>query len=263
MTRALAALIALTTLAALTTSAAPAHAGEHMLWRTDDTAYLTPPGRVEVNLFGSTRWSPTDDTELATDLLWNILIPNIQLKHHWATTPDGWTFTTQHRASYPTLLYSTTSREGTGGLLPATLEPPQIIALETDALISRYVARQHLITLRAGVEVAPRFGGQDVPIIELPLLYPRTASSMTWATFRLGLQLDGQIWRAFDYHASALLYVLPAIPGGAALEHRARVAWRPGRHLALEVGYTLSYANYPYGAQVHMFPAFDFAFAFE
>jgi hypothetical protein len=228
----------------------------------EETAYLVPPGRVELGLLSPSRIALTNSDELSTHLLGNVL-PHLSLKHSWGQYGPWW-LSTKHTLSYPTLFFDLTSREGTGGLFPATTNAPFTLALDNQLLLTRKVGQQHL-TWDVGVKAATSFGADldALPLMDLPFLYARLNDVYTFATFRTGLSLGGTLAGPFEYIADLDAWALPAIPGGFALETGGSITWRPGRAFALALGYRASFAKYPYGTRLHILPYLDLQFAIE
>jgi hypothetical protein len=244
---------------ALCSLASSAASAQHMVG-FEETAYLVPTGRTEIGLIGPTRYALTDSDELSTSLLANIALPNIALKHSWGKFGPWW-LSTKHTLSYPTLLFVQGSREGTGGIFPATTDAPIIFSLDTQLLITRKIGQQHL-TWDVGVKVATPTD-DDLPLVDLPFLYARTGELYSLATIRSGLSFGGKFGGPFEYIADVHAWSLPAIQGGFALETGGSATWRPGRSFALALGYRASFAKYPYGTRLHMLPYLDLQFAIE
>lgn len=240
--------------------ATPAQA-QNALW-SGDRAATVPQGRYELGLFSPSRFALSEESEISTTLLLNFLMPNVELKFVWPSQTT-WQLATRHRLTYPTLLFKTISASGAGGLLPETTKVPQIVGVENEAILERALTGKHSIALNLGVHVAPRLTDGDLPLIDFPLLYPRLSAANTWATVRAGARLRGQLGHHWSYAIGAEAFLLPAVEGGVALEQSLELGWQISRTWALELGYLMSFAHYPYGGRFHVMPTFDVIYALE
>lgn len=234
---------------------------QNTLWSADRAATVSP-GRVEVGLTSPTRFALSEELELSSTLLLNLAVPNLELKAVWSHE-GRWRMASRHRLTYPTLFFNLVSREGTGGLLPPTTEVPQIVGFENEVILERVITPKHSVMLSAGVAVAPRLTDGELPLLDFPFLYPRLAATKTWATFRSGAKLRGQLGHHWGYLIGAEAFLLPAVDGGVALEQELSLAWRISRTWSASVGYLMSFAHYPYGDRFHVTPLFDVIWAVE
>ena len=255
-----AALATVTSLAMLLSWSSSGYA-QNAAWSSDRAATV-PQGRTEFGLTSPSRFALTDEAELSTTLLLNFLLPHVELKLVWPQE-GRWQLATRHRLTYPTWLFQAVSREGTGGLLPATTQVPQLLQLENEVILERDLDANHSVALHAGVAVAPRLSDGDPVLLELPFVYPRVAAASTWATFRAGARLRGQLGRHWGYSVGAEAFLLPAVAGGAAMEQELSIHWRLSRTWSLSAGYLMSYARYPYGERFHVMPLLDAIFALD
>lgn len=227
----------------------------------EETAYIVPPGRIEIGLLSPTRYALTERDELSTDLLANVVLPNLSLKHSWGKFGPWW-LSTKHTLSYPTLLFDQTSREGTGGLFPVTTDAPFALSIDNQLLLTRKVGKQHL-TWDVGVRIGTPLDEERLPLMDFPFLFARFNHLYTFATLRTGVSLGGVLYGPFEYIADLDVWSLPALDNGFALETGGSITWRPGRNFALAVGYRASFAEYPYGTRLHLLPYLDLQFAIE
>jgi hypothetical protein len=236
-----------------------------------NSAMTIEEGRLEFGLLSPLRWGVTDDIELSAHPVLFFALPHVEAKIYWGLL-DGddtggvgwgrWHVGSRHRLSYPTPMLNLISRRGTGGILPDTADVPQTIRLENDVLFTLPVRRWFVPTLSTGVTVAPRFGGGDMPIVDFPFLYTRFAAINTFATFRAGAAVEGEIVRNVVYALDVDLHVLPVIPGGYVVEQGAQLAWQPSRHFQLGAGYRVAAGHYPVGDIWQWFPYVDVRFGF-
>ncbi|MEE8409850.1 MAG: hypothetical protein V3T05_09610, partial [Myxococcota bacterium] len=156
-------------------------AAESAAW-SQGTAYTLPHGRWEVGLFQPLRYGVADSIEVGTHPLLNVLMPNVAIKKAWL----GWwggQLSSRHSLTYPTGLLKALSRDGTGGVLPGDTRVPHIVALTNQAVYSRPLFGELLLTVEAGVTLAASFGRSTLPTIDLPIVFPRTAAYHNVATF--------------------------------------------------------------------------------
>jgi hypothetical protein len=241
-------------------AAAQEDAGDTVTWRTD-TAFTAPAGRLEIGLFSPTRYALTDTVELQTDLLLNAVLPNLGVQVNWAEVA-GWTVGSRHVVRYPTLLLDAVAAEGVGGLLPANITAPQMIELDNEVLGSTRMGLESILTVNLGVSFAPRFTdgvtpSGSLPVIDFPFIYQRTAATAGGATLRGGVAWASRITGALEYTLDVDLFFNPAVFASPALEQGGEVAWRASEHFSLAAGYRLTFAEYAYGARLHVMPTLD------
>ena len=254
--------IALTAL--LLAWSAPAYAqdnvGENELWRTE-TAFTAPAGRLEIGLFSPSRYALTDTVELQTDLLLNLVLPNLGVQVNWAKIA-GWTVGSRHVVRYPTLLLDTVTAEGVGGFLPNNITPPQMIELDNEAIASSRFGLKSILTVNVGVSFAPRFTegvtpSGSLPVIDFPFLYQRTASTVGGATLRGGVGWASKFTDTLEYALDLDVYYNPGVFLSPAIEQGGELAWRASKNFSLAGGYRLTFAEYGYGARLHVMPTLD------
>lgn len=225
-------------------------------------ALTIPKGRWELALLSSSRYGLADGVELAVQPLVFFALPHAGLKLR--LLEHGFlTLSLAPRVSYPSPFLSLVSREGAGGLLPATTDVPFAIQLEVDAIASYRFAGEHLASARLGLAVAPRAHSDDLPLLDFPFLYPRFAALHTPVVPRLELGTEGPIVAELHYAASVTLYLMPLdAVDGYAIEPAAELEYRFGGHIALAAGVRTSVARYPAGTRFHYLPVVDVRVAF-
>jgi hypothetical protein len=239
--------------------AATAH-GADRTW-SGQSALTLPRGRLEIGLVRGSRYGISDRVEAELHPVLFFALPHLEIKANayqarWAAVAA------RARMSYPTPFLRLVSREGTGGLLPATSRPPQAIQVEGDVVGTLFWMPRQLATLSAGLAVAPhaRFGEQDLPLLDFPFLYPRFAPLYTVLVPRAALALEGVVaWRIF-YALALRGYVMPELPyvGNAiAVEQDAAIEYRISAHVAVSVGLLAAETEYPIGWRLHLLPYLD------
>ena len=256
-------IIALWLAIGLPAAAAQAEEGTHVaeVW-TGRRADTLPAGRWEVGVFGPLKYALTDKVELSTHPLAFFVLPNVSAKISWNENRP-WRLATRHGVHYPTLALKLISREGTGGVLPAATDVPHIIGLTSEVLATTNVPLyRRWFTVRLGFTVAARFGGERLPAIELPVLFPRTAAYSSWGTGHAGLALEGELIGPFYYLLDTTMFVIPGFEGAFAFENTAQLSWRPSTRFMLTAGGRAIYGGYPYGERLHLVPMIDAKFGF-
>ena len=201
-----------------------------------NSARTLPRGRVEFGLFSPSRVGITDRLELQTNLLLDALLPNLGVKGNWAEL-GGWSLGSAHTLRYTTRLYSVITAEGTGGILPANITPPQMIELDNAILLTRDIKRSHALSLDLGASVIPKFSE--------------------------GVNPSGSLVSKLEYLADVDVYYNTAIFLAPALEQGASLAWRFSDHVSLSGGYRLALAKYEYGTRLHVMPTLDLRVGFQ
>lgn len=235
------------------------------IWNTNSARTL-PAGRAEIGLFSLARYGLTDSVELQSNLLLNVLLPNLGAKVNW-TDFGEWSFGSAHALRYTTRLFSVITAEGTGGFLPANITPPQMLEIDNAVLLTRTIKQQHALTFELGASVIPKFNegvtpSGSLPVIDFPFLYTRTAAASGGATIRAGAAMTGKVVSKLEYAADIDLYYNPAIFLAPALEQGASLAWRFSDHVSLAGGYRLTLAKYEYGTRIHALPTLDLRVGF-
>lgn len=241
-------------LVALAVSCAVPASARNVPWLMG-TADTLPAGRIEMGLFSPLRIGVTDEIELNIHPVLAALNPHLTARLAWTDC-----LTSEHTVSYPTPLLMMLSREGTGGLLPATTKVPHILHMSHYALFTIHMADEYLFTLKGGVHVAGTAGESTLVSIDLPLIFPRTSAWFNGFTAVVGLDFDGLIWGPLYYSVDADLFVMPDPEAPLHFEHSLMISWVTGHVFKLDLGYKLIYGMYPFGEQFHMLPMIDFVF---
>ena len=228
---------------------------------TAGTAKTVAPERLELGVFGPVRYGLSERLEVATHPGWAVLSPNLSAKISWGKA-GTWRFATRHRLAYPTPLLRTLSRRGAGGILPGNAQVPHIFALNNAVLASTDLGNEYLLTLDLGLIVAPRFGSSNMPTIDFPFAYPRTAAYHTLGTGHAGVRLDGPIAGPVGFRADVDTFVMPEW-GDVAFEHGITIIWSITPDWRLSAGYRLSVGSYPFGWDWRVVPVADMQFGWN
>lgn len=251
------------------TFAAEAHAEEHAeasgfpelrLW-SGPSALTLPRGRVELGLLSTSRYGLSDRLELGVHPIWFFALPHVEAKYRYFER-QRLALAARGRLSYPSLFLGLVSREGSGGLLPKTSEPPVALLFEADALVSGEIHPGAVASLSLGLAVAPHasFSEERLPLLDFPFLYPRFAALYSPLVPRAQLNLESALFLRFHLDLEFRGYVMPALPyvGTAlAMEQALTLEYRFGERAAVSLGGRIGEAQYPVGQRVHVLPYAD------
>ncbi len=230
------------------------------------TAKVLPEGRKEIGLFQPLRYGWSDNVELSLHPLYFLIIPNLRIKWHHADYKNM-IFSSRHGFYYPTFLLRTLTREGTGGIISPEFNTPSMFALNNEILISTDIKRTISITGKVGITAAIKFGGLDQrTTIDLPLVYPRLNVFYHGYGLHGGTDFESKIRGRWFCLIDGDFYFTPSAESDRdfAFEHKMLIYWRKSGYTEFCFGYKLVYAEYPFGAQWHLFaPLFDIQFAWD
>jgi len=220
---------------------------------------------MEVGVFGPLRFGLADQLEISAHPLWLFLIPQIAVKKGWTLWQD-WHLASRHQLIYPTMLLRALAREGAGGVLPPSSEIPHLLTFQNELWMSRPFGAQNWFTARVGVLASPRVGPSDFPTIELPVVYPRTASYHSDFTAYLSahwLREEIRLWGfPFGVQLAATVFALPEAGGRFHLEQDGEILLGTSDRFRASLGYKWIYGEYPFGAMANLLPIFDLQWGF-
>jgi hypothetical protein len=236
----------------------------HQTW-SGNHALTIEPKRLELGLFQSAHYGLGQNLELALHPISFFALPHLELK---TTLPsrqlDAW-LGVRARFSYPTLFLGLVSRSGSGGLLPATSEPPPALLSEIELITTRAWGqdRRHLASVWLGFALAAHgsFTAEQLPLLDFPFLYQRFAPLHAPVVPRFAASFEGPLVQKLWYDVSVTYYLMPSLPDvglAYALEPAAALEYRfGGDRVALSLGSRGSVARYPYGTRFHFLPYTD------
>lgn len=221
----------------------------------DQSAHSLPEGRLQLSLFQMSRYGLTDNVELAAQPFM-FLFPRVEAKARFYSRSD-YHFAARVAVAYPTWFIRTLSGKGALALLPQGTHVPQALLLEPDLIATVDLAPGHELTATLGISVAPRASWRDVPQLDFPFLYARTAALWTFATYHLHIAYHGRLTEHWTLSAGVRDYLLPATPGGFSIEPWLALRLQLSAHVGIEAGAMLELTRYPAGRQLHMLPYLD------
>jgi hypothetical protein len=257
-------LIALVTLACVVLArgarAAPPGHAELRRW-SGSNAFTIPSGRCEIGLFQLSHYGVSDRLELALQPIAFFALPHLELKQRFFET-EGLAAAFRYRVSYPTAFLGLVSREGSGGLLPATSDPPFAIQIEGDGVFSHVFRARQIVSLAFGLAVAPHasFEPEELPLLDFPFLYPRFAPVYSVLVPRASASLEGPVVAALHYALELRAFLMPELPDAgtaAAFEQSFSLEYRFGTRLGISAGLMASEAEYAIGYRLHFLPYLD------
>ena len=221
------------------------------------TAQVLEQGEWEVGVFAPLRRGLSQGLEVSIHPLTALVSPNIALKKQW-TDGGTWTLASRHSLHFPARLLRALATEGTGGVLPADATIPTIAASDNRLLASTELRESTTLTASLRAVLGAQMGEGAWPSLDMPIAYPRTAAYQDGASFALGGQVDGDLWKSWDYRVSTTFWALPWSDGKWAAESKLNLSWRPSKRFASQVTLTGAVGDYPYGTAWHALPGFDF-----
>jgi hypothetical protein len=236
-------------------SANPSSVQRGSEWKqwTSGTAYAIPAGRWELGIFQSLRYGLSESVELSTHPLAFFLIPNLNAK--WIHgSKNGFLISTRHGLTYPTLLLRLVKRKGIGGLISPEFDIPHMVSFYNDIIVSKPVLGEALATANLGFCVAVKSGPLDErTTIDLPLAFHRLNVFYGGTSFRGGAGLRTRVFRRWRIQADAEGFWTPNADEHFAFEHKGMLLWIKNEAFQLCLGYKLTFGQYPFGTQWHLF----------
>ena len=229
---------------------------------SEHTAHTLPQGRWEVGMFGPLRYGLSESLELEIHPIWAFLSPHVAVKKDLLEL-GRWSVAVRQSISYPTLLLNTLARAGIGGMLPPDSTILQIISSDTRLLATKDYSEKASVTMRAQLNVAPRFGESDFPHIPVPVVYPRMAAYQGIATLGLGTFMRCEVMDNLEVHTDTQLWFMAGNEANWAAEQWASLHWFATPKFSVDVGAVGTIGAYPYGQQWHVVPTFDLNWAIE
>ncbi len=222
------------------------------IW-SEGTAYTLPQKRVELGLFQPLRYGQSQNIEWSTHPIYFFIIPNLNIKWFHGFY-DNVAIASRYSMYYPTILLRTISREGTGGIISPEFEIPQMIGFNGEALFSKRLYENTILTTKLGLAFGVKFGGLDErTTIDLPLVYNRLAVFYHGYQLRGGVDLDGHLYKRWYYSLDMDYFYIPNVDHNKTFEHKGLLIWQKSVKTKITIGYKLIYSEYPFGSQWHLF----------
>jgi hypothetical protein len=222
------------------------------------SAFTVPKGRFESGLFSTSRYGLSERLELGLHPVLFFALPHVEAKWRYAELPP-FALAARGRVSYPATFLALVSREGSGGLLPKTSEPPFALMLEADAVVTAAIRPGSFLSFSLGFALAPHtsFTPAELPLLDFPFLYPRFAALYAPIVPRTQLNFESVLFLGFHLELELRGYLMPSLPyvGTAlAFEQALALEYRFGDSVAVSLGARMAEAEYPVGQRVHVLP---------
>ncbi len=232
---------------------------QNLKW-SNNTADVLEQGRKEMGIFSPYKRGLKNNSELAVNPVLFFIIPNATYKKQWKST-ENYRFSSKHTFTYPTFLLKMLSRDGAGGILPATSTIPQLFKLNNTALFSIDKFNQ-TFTLSAGFDLCLSAGDSDFSYIEWHIVYPRTYSLNNTFTPHAGIDATGTLYKNFIYEYKFNAFFLTNVDAGIITENQFKITWQKSDKFAVKAGAVYSYGTFPFGNDGGLYPMFDLMFGF-
>ena len=228
---------------------------------THGTAEVLEDGVWEIGVYAPLRRGMGNGLELSIHPLAALRAPHLVAKKSWGEK-GGWALASRHGLQFPTPMLRTLARPGIGGILPADVVVPPILALDTRMLATRSLGESTKLTLSARVMAAAELGDSSWPTIDAPIAYTRTAVFQDGLATAAGVQLDGALVSKLGYRLDVDGWFMPLSAGSWAVEARGVMPWRHSERFTAQVSGTAVVGTYPYGSSWHLLPGFDLIWSF-
>ena len=234
---------------------------DQVTW-SEHTAHTLPKGRWEIGLFGPLRYGMSESVEIEVHPLWAILSPHVAVKKDLIEI-GRWSMAVRQSLSYPTPLLRLLARGGIGGVLPPDVSIPQIVSSDTRLLLTKNYSQSLSVTMRAQLQVAPRFGESTWPNIPVPVVYPRTAAYQAGATLGAGTFIKCGLGEAFALRSDTQFWYVLGQEANWAVEEWLTLRWYATTKMTVDLGLVGTIGLYDYGQNWHVIPTLDVGWAIE
>ncbi len=228
----------------------------------DDTALSLVPRQIVLGVLSQSAWAVSPRLELRAHPLLFWVLPHAEAKWRWLDA-GPWQLSSAHRVAYPTPFLALVSREGSGGLLPATTDAPHALSFQSDVIASFEWSERQWLTLRGGAAVALVGPGDDT-LLDFPILYQRFAELYAPAVPRVSLAASGALFGRAAYALAWRHFWLPleGLPLYRASEYSAEAYLEIAERHRVGAGLLLSVARLPVGLRSHFLPYLDYQLSF-
>jgi hypothetical protein len=251
---------------------------QEKIW-SDGSARTIPHSRFEMGFIQTpARYGLTDDIELSGYLLWEVLVPNLDLKKYWTTT-NGFIISTTHSLYSPTPLLRYVAKERIGGLLPPDNYIPLFLVFDSFGIVSYEFLHLHTATARLGGKFAFAINDRTnehpdyerLQTIDYPFIFSKTAFLTKTPAFspEIGFAINGPLIGNLDYATKFNLYFFGIRDNLRAenktcwaFEPSAIVIWNVSNSFACHLGVIYSLGNYPFGSNWVIYPLLDLKIGF-
>ena len=232
--------------------------GQTTIW-TIGSARTVPKGSAEFGIIHPLQIGLTETLEISTQPILGLgLAPNVALKKLWWV--GDIMIATQHRYNMPTMLLRAMGDLDRFSYVPDSLEIPYLFGIGNDILITAAVGPETILSWKIGGDFGLKTSGDSLPQIYQPFLYPRTAIYHDQFVWNVGMDIDGNIFKNFNYSADVDFYSIGLGVDDWALEHKGYFIYNHSIRFAALIGYKMSYGSYPEGMDFYIAPVVDLIF---
>ena len=226
-------------------------------------------GTLKYSIFGQTTYGISDAVEISAHPVIFFLSPSVDVKYTLMTS-DQYSVAGVSGISYPTLLMRLVAAKGIGGFISPEFTIPHMFSVRSGVVATLPLGEQHFISGSVLFECALNNSSLEPgSSIDLPLIAPRDAIYYKNAGFTAAVASEGENSAIFDYHMKIELFLFP-FPSkrydneytlgqqDIFSETTGNILWKITETSRLSPGFKLTYGDYPFGGQWHLFPVIDF-----
>ena len=211
-------------------------------------ARTVPRGQQDFGIIHPLQMGLSNTLEVSLQPLLTLsLSPNISVKNRWVS--NTWMVASQHTYVMPTMLMRAVKDlkfriPGTDTLLiPDSVQIPYIYYIRNEVLVNRVIARETILTGRAGFDMAFKNKKDSLPVPDHPLLYIPSYNLSKRLSWFAGVRLDGNMVKNFNYMADVRFVSSGLGIKDWELIHRGYFIWNKSIRFAALIGYRLSYGH--------------------
>ncbi|RLD78040.1 MAG: hypothetical protein DRJ10_10980 [Bacteroidetes bacterium] len=239
---------------------------QYEIW-TVGTASTIPEGHLDVSIFRPARYGITKTLEVSAHPFLFPVLPNGQVKKTWHK--KEFVFASVHGINYPSMFLNITRKRDNPELIPIDSVVPQLFAFKNEVIVSKILkkattcdAENFLLSLKLGVQFAFQFGENTLPLIQRPILYPRTSIYHKKLLWYVGADIDGHLNSFINFSADIDFLSVGLGIDDFAIEHKGMLMTPLTERLMILGGYKLSYGTYPSGTKLGIYPMLDISWKY-
>lgn len=239
---------------------------QYEIW-TVGTASTIPEGHLDVSVFRPARYGITKTLEISAQPFIFPVLPNGQIKKTWHK--KEFVFASVHGINYPTIFLNIVRKRDNTELIPIDSVVPQLIAFKNEVIVSKILkkattceAENFVLSLKLGVQFAFQLSESTLPLIEKPILYPRTSIYHKEILWYVGADIDGHLNSFINFSADVDFLSIGAGIDNFAIEHKGMLMMPLTESLMILGGYKLSFGSYPSGSKLGIYPLLDISWKY-
>ena len=237
------------------------------IW-TVGTGKTIPQGHLEVSILRPARYGITRTIEVSAQPFIFPVFPNAQVKKNWY---DGkFAIASVHGINYPSLFLNIAKSNKADALIPQDSVVPQLFVIKNEVIGSIMLkeatsceAANYYLSVKLGIQFAPKFGKSTLPDIEKPVLYPRTSVYHDTLLWYVGVDLDAHLNEFINYSVDVDFFSVGLKIGDWAVEHKGMLMMKLTNSLMILAGYKLSYGTMPTQNKLGIYPMADISWTYK